>query len=173
MASDDTSASWPRLRWVTFPQFDGMSPGINEVFARPGIPAGMLGGEYAAAGELSVMEIPGREPLVRFGETKSGDICVDPNSGEVFEVTGKFRTRACMANASICQFVQSVQVVIKAFPFYSMESDLDERIVVASKLTEAIRRVDSSAIYPDSFWSTFIDDVEIGDYATEEVLEDM
>ncbi|MEV4806622.1 SUKH-4 family immunity protein [Nonomuraea sp. NPDC049421] len=137
-----------------------------------GIPSGMLGGEYEAAEHLTLMEVPGRGGLIRFGETKNGDICIDPSTGEVLEVIGQKRDCARLANTNIHLFIESVKAVLDRFPFYSVGSDLDSRVIVANDLTELIRAIDSFAVYQDSFWSTFIDDVEIGDYATEEVLEE-
>jgi hypothetical protein len=40
----------------------------------------------------------------------------------------------------------------------------------AERIGEAIRRIDPIAMNSDSFWGTFVDDVAIGDFATEDVV---
>jgi len=57
------------------------------------------------------------------------------------------------------------------FPFYDRDTSLEDREAVATKIGNVIRRIDSVAIRPDSFWETFVDDVTIGDFATQDLVE--
>jgi hypothetical protein len=116
--------------------------------------------------------VPRRGRLICFGKSGLGDdICVDPLNGEVLQVFDGADPRP--VNSTIGQFVESVRAVIGMFPFYeTSDSGLDTGQAVADRIAEAIRRVDSAAMEPDTFWETFVHDVAIGDYSTADVVKD-
>ena len=53
-----------------------------------------------------------------------------------------------------------------------MDGSIEDCEAVAAKISNVIRSIDPVALSADSFWGTFVDDVAIGDYATEDVVED-
>ena len=94
-----------------------------------------------------------------------------------------------LVNSTLDQFIDSVHTVVDRFPFHSgdtkegselddpakeraraeqLDSELDR---AAENLTEILRSIDPAAVADEStFWRTFVDDVQMGDFATEDVL---
>ena len=87
---------------------------------------------------------------------------------------GHFVGRPSLVNSSLDQFIASVRAVSERFPFYSrdfLESEVDR---VAEDLTEILRSIDRAAVADETtFWWTFVFDVRMGDFATEDVLRDL
>jgi len=94
----------------------------------------------------------------------SPDLLRGPNRPSVLPLPG-------FVNSSLPQFVECVRLAISAFPYYSRGADLSEREAVASRVAELLRPVDPPALELDQFWSTFIDDLVIGDFPTEDIVE--
>ena len=62
--------------------------------------------------------------------------------------------------------------MIARFPFYAV-NDLDSAEVIdkaVKEVTDAIRSVEESAFARDGFWATLVDDIQMGDYATEWIV---
>jgi hypothetical protein len=70
-------------------------------------------------------------------------------------------------NSSIAAFTETVRVVLERFPYYDEDAELDEVHAAARDLADLIRRIDPKAMRVDRFWSTLVDDVEMGDFATQ------
>lgn len=97
---------------------------------------------------------------------------------------------AWLVNSSLDQFIASVRVVVNRFPFDSGDairaSDWDDHAIALARaeqlerewdqavedLTETLRRIDPVALADDGFWRTFLDDVQMGNYATSDILRD-
>jgi hypothetical protein len=92
-------------------------------------------------------------------------------------------------NSSLDQFIASVRAVCERFPFYSADTGVfdglndpaAERALAeqhdrevdraAEDLTEILRRIDRAAVADETtFWLSFVFDVQMGDFATEDVL---
>lgn len=93
-----------------------------------------------------------------------------------------------LVNSSLNLFIESVQAVLNRFPFDSGDSVREVRNAqtdgwaiaeermrewdrAVRELAEALRQIDPPAIADESsFWRTFMDDVQMGDFSTEDVL---
>jgi hypothetical protein len=60
-----------------------------------------------------------------------------------------------------------VRPVLKRFPCYDEDAEFDEIHAVARELADLIHEIDPEAMADDRFWSTFVDDVEMGDFAAQ------
>ena len=70
-------------------------------------------------------------------------------------------------NSSIAAFTATVRAVLERFPYYDEDAEFDGIHAVARDLADLIRGIDPEAMADDRFWSTFVDDVEMGDFATQ------
>lgn len=110
-------------------------------------------------------------PLVRFGSTiLEGSMALDPRNGEVVQLVGPSAKRL-FVDKSIGAFTVVVREVSRAFPFYPEGAPDREIKAAAERIDEIIRRIDPAAVVPDRYWSTFLDDMLLGDLATDAVLE--
>jgi hypothetical protein len=126
---------------------------------------------YSAAEQVSRVNLPSRGPLVRFGTWGPFvGMYVDPSTNEVFSSVERPLTAPRLVNSTLKHFGETVKAVLAMFPLYSREAELEERQAVAAKVADVIARIDAVASTPDTFWSTFIDDLVIGDFATEDIL---
>jgi hypothetical protein len=146
----------------------------QRIFFSTGLPKNFLGPLYSAAEQLTIVEVPPLRRAIRFGNSThfSDGLFLNPITGEVVEVaSGEVRL---FVNSSLKQFGQTVTAVVERFPFYSSHDEdekLDEDMDAAVRnLSAIICRIDPPAIDVDLFWSTFVDDVSIGDYSTKDVL---
>jgi hypothetical protein len=109
---------------------------------------------------------------------------------------GSFVGLPHLVNSSLDQFIASVRAVLERFPFYSMDTgegdDLDDPASMdpasmrayaeqfdsevnraAEDLTEILRRIDPAAVADHTtYWGSFVFDVQMGDFATEDVLRE-
>ena len=93
---------------------------------------------------------------------------MDSRSGKVVQVVDSIESR--IVNCDLGRFCECVRLVIDRFPFYSASATSDVRIAVRESLEAIIQEVDPEALIdPHGFWMTFLDDVEIGDFSTEDV----
>lgn len=73
-----------------------------------------------------------------------------------------------MVNSSTEKLRKTAKAVVGRFPFYGIDDDYEARARVARALARAIRNIDPVAwAVKNSFWPSFVDDVAIGDLATE------
>jgi hypothetical protein len=63
-----------------------------------------------------------------------------------------------------------VRLLIDRFPYYDRNAPSTALEDVVRDLTEIVERIDSPARLEGRFWATFVDDVGMGDFATEDVL---
>lgn len=96
-----------------------------------------------------------------------------------------------LVNSSLDQFIASVRAVLERFPFYSREpgegegDDLEDSASeraraeqhdnevdrAAEDLMEILRSIDRAAVADETtFWRSFVFDVQMGDFPTEDVL---
>jgi hypothetical protein len=92
-------------------------------------------------------------------------VCVDPTTGQVLEITRQ--GTVLFVNSSIAAFTETVRAVLERFPYYDEDAEFDEIHAVARDLADLIHGINPEAMADDGFWSTFVDDVEMGDFATQ------
>jgi hypothetical protein len=171
LASSMSLGGWPRFERAVFSGWDSVPGEVRDTLMRAGPPKRSLGRLYWASTELASVEIPPRGRLIRFGHSGiASGIHLDPSTGEVLVVLDHAGAVPQLVNSTLAQFTDTVRTVIDMFPYYDRDGRLDEREAAAKRLAGAIRRIDPVAMNPDSFWGTFVDDVAIGDFATEDVV---
>lgn len=170
----------PRIDLVVFPESVEIRallskfPEVQHILFSKGIEGRFINALYKADRDLTMVNVPPCGRLVRFGTSShfSDGLYINPDTGGIVEV-GQGRVRL-FVNSSLKQFGQTVAAIVERFPFYSRTSDYDvndEEVAVAVRdLSAIIGRIDPPAIIEDRFWSTFVDDVAIGDFATEDVV---
>jgi SUKH-4 immunity protein len=193
--AEEQTVHWPRFKVVTYSAPTGIPHGWDAELLEQGAPDGLI---CTAARELILMEHPDAGPLVCFGTTGPDDyVCLDPRTKQVVLVVyGAFRTGdpqpafvgpAWLVNSSLDHFIASVRVVTERFPFDSEvtgkdrrgeedEDARDERLLnewaqAVVDLAEILDRIDPAAFAdPGEFWHTFVADVSMGNYSTEDIL---
>jgi SUKH-4 immunity protein len=162
---------WPKFVLAAFSGWNAVPAEVRETMLRVGVPKNSLGRLYSALQEPLSVDVPGRGRLIRFGNAGlSGGIYLDPSNGQVTELIDHPGAVPQLVNTTLQQFTLTVKKVIDMFPFYDKNSELEERTNAAARIAAAIGAIDSSALAPDSFWGTFLDDVVTGDFATQDVV---
>lgn len=166
-ATDQVSGDWPTFELV---QLGATSDVPEEVVDRLRVPRGLIGLEYrvrATADRLG----GSLSHLVAFGSCGlRGQICIDTRTLAVVHVPDPVENVVHPVNSDIDRFSRSVEAVISSFPFYGEDDDLEEREAVATGIRTTLLSIDPLAIEHHSFWATFVDDLIVGDYATEEIV---
>ncbi len=133
------------------------------------VPASLLGGRYRALQSIDVIDRPASgERLLAFGRT--GDnvlLALDSGSSSVVEILGDEPSR--IVNSSLDRFIATVRAVHHRFPFYDRDAADAVMDRAADDLLRIVEQVDPEAVIPDRFWSTFVDDVRMGDFSTQAV----
>jgi hypothetical protein len=91
-------------------------------------------------------------------------MCIDPTTGAVWEPLNRPVPRRLFVSSSLSQFADTVEAVAAMFPFYDGPDDGQAADQAAHDLGVLIEGIDVEAVVPDRFWSTFLDDVAIGDF---------
>jgi len=134
------------------------------------VPKALIGRSYTANQNAQVVE-QNSATLICFGTSGLSErICISIDNGRIVQLGHSATPEQRFVNSSLTQFANCVGYVIDRFPFYASGSEVQVREAVSAELATLIRGVDATALEPDSFWSTFIEDVEIGDYSTEDVV---
>lgn len=149
------------------------------------VPERLFGGSvFRADREARVLTRPDGTCLVRFGACRLwGALCLDPATGAVIDIWDydqpafprgeRPEWREGLTNSSIDKFIETAKAVTDRFPYYgrwAFETD-DGYAEVENAYRDLVRiitEIDPPAAIPDRFWSTFTDDVMIGDFATED-----
>src|SRR5260370_450420 len=193
----DARVDWPRFTLVTYSAPTGIPHGWDAELLAKGAPDGLV---IKAEHDLTLLEAPSYGPLMCFGTTGAhGRVCLDPRTQHVVHVEyGAFQTGNPQAEvvgspnlvgSSLEQLIEMVRAVTERFPF---DSDLtwddregeadeekearDERLLnewaqAVVDLAEILDRIDPAAFAdPGEFWHTFVADVSMGNYSTEDIL---
>ncbi len=144
-------------------------PETADLLFTVGIPKKSIIGRYSPADKLTLAVVPPRGLLIRFGNLTgfSDGLFIDPRTGEVVE---GFRGKVnCLVNSSLDQFKRTIIQVVERYPFYTLdaENDVDSEEIeaVVEDLYAIIDSIDPKAMKVDCFWTTFVGDVSVGDYA--------
>jgi len=162
----------PAFDVIVFPESEpestvaGRRPEVCEALFRTGVPRDLFSGRYACVQNPAVLDVPEHGRLIQFGQLTHDDpVCVDPTTGQVLEITRQ--GTVLFVNSSIAAFTETVRAVVERFPYHDEDAEFDEIHAVARDLADLIRGIDPEAMADDHFWSTFVDDVEMGDFATQ------
>jgi hypothetical protein len=149
------------------------------------VPVRVLGGSLFRA-DVRATEIvrPDGSSLLRFGATRlSSALTLQPSTGEVVWINDAeapvWRGRPVpwsevVANSNLELFVETARVVTARFPFYERGTAMDgdaQCAAAANDLRRLIAAVDPPATREGRLWSMFADDVETGDFDTQQVLQ--
>jgi SUKH-4 immunity protein len=170
-----TMPGWPpRCELVVFPvaglprSVPRPDPAIVRALTRDGVPKAWFYAGYAAARGLRAVEVPPLGRLIRFASSGLGaSLLVEPVLGEVlFLVTVRGAVPA-FVNSSLAQFTATVREVVDRYPYYSLTSSADEVAAAAAEVAGIIGAIDPPALGRDLYWSTFVDDMRAGAFASE------
>jgi hypothetical protein len=146
-------------------------PSARHALFVAGVPRRFIGRRYTVDSKVAPVEQERGQPLARFGSSGlAGAVCVDIMDGHVIEFIAERRSEKLFVNTSVEQFTQTVKAMIDRFPYYGQQATDDKIDRVAEELLEIIRTIDSEAAVPNRYWSTFVDDVKMGDLSTEAIL---
>lgn len=111
--------------------------------------------------------------LVCFAKGDVGTmICLDPRTLHVVEVTSSGFQRAMFVNTSVELFSRTVAAVAAQFPFHSTEAEIETLHQDAERVADLVRGIDPLAMERDRFWSTLVDDIEMGNFYPARVATD-
>lgn len=136
-----------------------------------GLPQSLLGGRYSADSGLSVLPREGRSPVVCFGSSGLFDaIGIDTANGNVVDVIKTPDKPVILDNATAMLFTRTVHALIDRFPYHAKDAGYEEVDAVSEELRGIIRSIDPKAAVPGCYWPSFVDDVQMGDFNTEDIL---
>jgi hypothetical protein len=143
------------------------------------------GAVFRAEREARAVVRPDGTTLVRFGAARLWRaLCLDPVTGNVVDIwdydqpalgsQGMPQWTETLVNTSVQKFVETSRAVSARYPYYdrtAFDTDAGYAAVerVHDELVTMIDDIDGEAGVPDRFWSTFADDVMIGDFYTEDI----
>lgn len=166
-----SSGNWPRFLLVEICRRPEVAVWPNHVPDVLSVPAAIIGEEYHASSHLEMVSLPGVGELVQFGASGSNfGLFLRVSDGVIVQWNGDAE-EVIYVNSSLQAFVSCVREVIERFPFYAREGSDEEVDGAAESIGQLISSIDREAMTDDSFWETFMRDVENGDYATEDVVQ--
>jgi hypothetical protein len=166
------SGTWPEFRLVGIEISDDVPAPARAELERRGVPAGLIAHEYRVLGETEIVSASAGEAIVAFGSwAQSGRVCLDSASGAVVSLPVAGSIEPTLVNTDLSHFVACVAAVVDRFPFYDGDADFDDWEAVGVEIAATLKSLDDQALGLHSFWETFVDDVKIGDYATEIVTD--
>jgi SUKH-4 immunity protein len=168
---------YPRFETRVFTEFPEVAklvaglPSVRRALFDDGIPKGLLGGRYTADPDLTILAREGHAPVVRFGTSGLSEaIGIDSANGNVIEVIDTPWKPTNLVNTTVALFTLTVRALIERFPYYAKDAEDEEIDSVAEELREIIRSIDAKAAVPGNYWPTFVDDVQMGDFNTADIL---
>ncbi|HET9111622.1 MAG TPA: SUKH-4 family immunity protein [Ktedonobacterales bacterium] len=197
MPSDETDW-WPRFTLVTYSQPTGIPHGWDEELLATGAPDGLM--VKAIYKLVLLEDPKAGPLVCFGSASPHQYICLNPRNKHIMDIVlsqpietdnsiAKVVRSAWLVNTTLDQFIASARMVTARFPFdsegaeddYGADDDEDEcsredrlddeRTQAAAELVEALRRIDPAAVAdPDSFWMTFRDDMQMGNYSAKDML---
>lgn len=147
---------------------ESMSLGLPQDLAQElefeGVPESFIG-RFQSAERLSYcVDRYAPRGLVRFGTGLNYErLCLDPKTGRVVSVPAtEGETR--LVNSSLERFTSIVESMLELVPFYVEDAESGEVERAQAACLNIVRRIDPPAAAPDLFWTTFVDDVGVGDF---------
>ncbi len=193
----DARVDWPRFKLVTYSAPTGIPHGWDAELLAKGAPDGLV---CNAEDKLALLEDPISGPLVCFGTSGLyGRLCLDPRTKQIVHILyGAFKPGDSQPNvvgpphlvgSSLDHFIALVRAATERFPFDSdltveergetaheneearAERRFNEWAQAVLELEETLDRIDPAAFaVTGGLWQTFVADVGMGIYATEDFL---
>jgi hypothetical protein len=170
----------PVFELKPFPRDPLLPTAIPEEIFTVGVPT--MGPKYNRRDALELVVHPTGSAVICFGGQPFGeDIGLELATGHVVwmysrQLQSDMPHLASIApgfvNSSLGCFNACVQVVIARFPYYSRHSEDGVADAVGDELADQLTQIDPAAMDHNTFWYEFTWDMRIGDYATEDILED-
>lgn len=167
---DLTDENWPSFDMVRIHGSSASDPDWEGPDLTLEVPAAMVGATYRAASTLTRITSLGHGNFVRFGSTGLfGSILLDTVAGAVVK-RERDANDVSRVSSSLPDFVAIVRAVIERFSFYDSDSDHGEWMAAARDIEGIVRAIDSGSFNQDGFWETLVNDIEIGDFSTGDVV---
>lgn len=97
-------------------------------------------------------------------------LAIDLSNGHVIKVIDVPAKPMLLVNTTVDQFTLTVRAMTERFPYYAKTAEYEEMDRIAEELRGIVRSIDEKAAVPGCYWSAFIDDVQDGNFATEDIL---
>ena len=169
----------PRCELVVFPATSlpasvaQAGPEVVRALTREGVPKAWFYAGYHAARELRAVDVPPIGRLIRFASSGLGaSLLVEPSLGEVEFLVSVRGAVPSFVNGSLAQFTACARAVVDRYPYYSLTSSVDEVLGAAAEVAAIIDAIDAPALRTDLYWSTFVDDMRAGAFASELLTAD-
>jgi hypothetical protein len=149
----------------------GTVDGSNAVLTVPAVV--LSAGLFAADDELTRVRVADGRSLLCFGSTGLfGKICLAEESSQVIHLWRiDAEPRAIdLVNSSLEAFIRCARAVVDRFPYYDDDADDDVPTEVGAELAQLLVGIDDVTQVADSYWMTFVDDVQMGTFSTQDVL---
>jgi hypothetical protein len=133
-----------------------------------GIPASFFS-YFRSDGTVETIQSASGRALVRFGYTRDdNNICLAADDQTVVEVWPRDNSITSLAGSGLGQFLDIMAVCEDRYPYYTDQDELETLIDAANALERELRTIDPEVLAPDSYWSVFLSDVQMGYYAVSE-----
>jgi hypothetical protein len=190
----DADPRWPRFTLVKYSHPTGIPSGWDEELLEKGAPDGINVGalkelmllEDPASEPLVSFGTGGLYDRVCLDPRTNCVVLIGYGALRVEETHPVVFGTAHFINSSLDQFIESVRVVTERFPYDTVSLKVPEHLdpyewnlsdedwdklsaehdQAANDLIEALRRIESAAVTEQGFWTGFVDDVQMGNYAT-------
>jgi SUKH-4 immunity protein of toxin-antitoxin system len=168
-------SGWPpRCELVVFRDSDlprsiaPLDAATVRALTRDGVPKAWFYAGYAASRELRAVDVPPLGRLIRFASSGLGaSLLVEPALGEVLFMVNVRGAVPSFVNSSLAQFTAVARAVVDRYPYYSLTSRAQQVIAAADDVAAIVAAIDPPALRPDLYWSTFVDDMRSGAFASE------
>jgi hypothetical protein len=168
-AGPDPTAA-PRFQTVPIDLGD-LPPSLREnptvmELSRSGVPKECFA--YAAADHATVVRKATGTNSVCFGAVGPFlMMCLDPASGEIVSlIVARTGAEPHFVNSSLPLFARTVETVIARYPFHAGDASYAAMGEAARDVGEIVRAIDPPAMEPDRYWSTLVEDIALGGFAT-------
>lgn len=155
------------------PSVAGANPAVVRGLTRDGVPKQWFYAGYAASRDLRAVDVPPLGRLIRFASSGLGaSLLVEPALGEVLFMVNVRGAVPAFVNSSLAQFTATARAVVDRYPYYSLTSSVDEVLAAAADTARIVEGMDPPAMGADLYWSTFVDDMRAGAFASEVLTGD-
>lgn len=141
----------------------------REFLARRGVPRVSL--VFSATEPSRAAEwVQGNRRYVVLGDyTENEHFVLDTERGSI-HFGADPADRVWPVNSGIEEFVRCLEAAQQIFPYYLAGAEPEEHVQVANRLKTLLRQIDSEPYEAEgAFWASFVHDVSIGDFSTEDV----
>lgn len=143
-------------------------PEVVTALTQQGVPKSWFYAGYAAARELRAVDVPPLGRLIRFASSGLGaSVLVEPALGEVLFLITVRGALPTFVSSSLTRFTATARAVVDRYPYYSLTSGADDVDAAATDVASIIEAIDPPALGPELYWSTFVEDMRAGAFASE------